>query len=227
MQIAQKPAKVYADIKARFGEFGYAAWHGFAYTHGHNGAIMLIADSHTLGKFTPDRIELYVPDNGMYTTQGYCERNAPYFFQYDIASGGNSITVGRTYIFRIDGNPIRVQKGVVIDKDGHCSPLGGLAARTVNKAKTKEALKTVRERLVQPFATSKLLGLKFSAPGYTHVSDKKVLDAIVNDNTDKLAYTNFVTDCQGTNDYDEKVRNFINRCRPQIYDAFGCYEPTA
>lgn len=224
MRITQKPADVYANIKSRLGEFGYAAWDGFAYTHGHDGAIMLIAAANTMGKFMPDGIELYVPDNSMYTTQGYCQRNSPYELRFDIASGGKSVAKGKTYIYTIGTESIEVQKGVAVDKDGHCTPLGGMSQHVVNKEKAKEALKIVRERLIAPFAAQKLLGTTGTR---NYISDENVLKAIVANDTARLVDTSFVTNWRGLLSYEKETRNFINRYKTEIYHAFGALEPEA
>lgn len=217
------PTKKYQEIEKTLGEFGRADHHGFAYVRATD-AIMMIAHQHTIGKITRDSIELYVPSSSMYTTQGYCERNAPYDMPFDIRSGGKSVSKGKTYIYTLKGKEIEVQKGVHIDKDGHVTPLGGLVERKIDKEKAREVMIVVRDRLTIAFTTAKLL----SHTDRRHVSDQDVLKAVVDDKATELAGSRFTHSWNSSiKDPAKEIKNFCNRMKNEIYEAFGAYESAA
>lgn len=217
------PAERYQKIEQTLGEFGRADYNGFAFVRAKD-AIMLITHRHTMAKITRDNIELYVLDNTMYNTQGYCDRNVPYDMRFDIRSGGKNVTLGKTYIYTLGDKEIEVQRGVHIDASGEATPLGGLVARTVDKVKAREVMKTVRERLVLAFTTARLI----SHADRRFVSDQDVLKAVVDDKATELAGSRFTHNWNDVrSDPTREIRNFCNRMKNEIYETFGAYESAA
>ncbi len=217
------PAERYQKIEQTLGEFGRADYNGFAFVRAKD-AIMLITRQHTMAKITRDSIELYVLPDTTYNTQGYCDRNVPCDMRFDIRSGGKNVTLGKTYIYTLGDKEIEVQRGVHIDASGEATPLGGLVARTVDKAKAKEVMKTVRDRLALAFTTAKLL----VDADRRYVTDQDVLNAVVNDKAAELAGSRFTHNWRDVrSDPTREVRNFCNRMKNEIYEAFGAYESAA
>lgn len=223
------PADIFRELSKRSGEYGLGQWNGFAFARiGGNGFALLYID-HTVARIWQDKIEIYIDEKcSTLNRQNFCNNNTPYHMKFDIRSGGKDVRFGQTYFLKIDEKEYKTKTGVRIDAEGTVALIDPLVEAIVDKAKAKKVLALVRERLKVPFATARLLGIERTTHEATkQVSDIDVITAVVEDNTASLTNSSLTVNWRGQKNYERETRNFISRCKGEIYEAFGCFEPAA
>lgn len=218
------PKAVHAELCKDSGEYGRGAWNGFGFAKMNDGGFALMYTSFTAARIWEDKIEIYVDEaQGTYNKQNFCMNNTPWNLRFDIRSGGKDVKFGQTYFLMIGEHEYQTKTGVRIDANGRVGLIDPLVEAAVDKAKARQVLAMIRERLKIPFATAKLLGVDRNTKGFQNVSDGAILDAIVRNETECLAATTLTCDWRQPLDYRKSTENFIKRYKPEIYEAFGCY----